>query len=88
MFEALGLTVSRLMRVRFGIVALPPALKRGTWTELKDSEIRKLLEWVGGEHAKPAMPSDRPMRQQQPNSRGKQGENMLRRPATRRTAPR
>jgi len=49
MFEALGLTVSRLMRVRFGIVALPPALKRGTWTELKESEIRKLLDWVGGE---------------------------------------
>jgi 23S rRNA pseudouridine2605 synthase len=49
MFEALGLTVSRLMRVRFGIVALPPALKRGTWTELREADIRKLLEWVGGE---------------------------------------
>jgi len=49
MFEALGLTVSRLMRVRFGMVALPPQLKRGTWTELKESEIRTLLDWVGGD---------------------------------------
>ncbi|HZP91416.1 MAG TPA: pseudouridine synthase [Burkholderiales bacterium] len=47
MFEALGLQVSRLMRARFGIVALPPNLKRGGWTELRESEIRRLLEWVG-----------------------------------------
>ena len=47
MFEALGLRVSRLMRVRFGVVSLPPGLRRGTWAELKESEIRKLLEWVG-----------------------------------------
>jgi 23S rRNA pseudouridine2605 synthase len=51
MFEALGLTVSRLMRIRFGIVVLPPGLKRGTWTELRESEIRTLLDWVGGEPA-------------------------------------
>lgn len=48
MFETIGLRVSRLMRVRFGIVSLPASLKRGTWAELKESEIRKLLEWVGG----------------------------------------
>lgn len=49
MFEALGLRVSRLMRVRFGIVALPPQLKRGTWNELRESEIRRLLDWAGSE---------------------------------------
>jgi 23S rRNA pseudouridine2605 synthase len=48
MFEALGIQVSRLMRVRFGIVELPPRLKRGTWIELKESEIKQLLDWVGG----------------------------------------
>jgi 23S rRNA pseudouridine2605 synthase len=53
MFEALGLRVSRLMRVRFGIVTLSSMVKRGTWTELKESEIRKLLEWVG---AAPVVP--------------------------------
>lgn len=47
MFEALGIRVSRLMRVRFGIVALPSTVKRGTWSEMKESEIRKLLEWAG-----------------------------------------
>jgi 23S rRNA pseudouridine2605 synthase len=47
MFEALGLQVSRLMRVRFGIVSLPPRLMRGAWVELKESEISQLLEWAG-----------------------------------------
>jgi 23S rRNA pseudouridine2605 synthase len=47
MFEALGLQVSRLMRVRFGIVNLPPRLKRGQWVELKEAEISELLEWAG-----------------------------------------
>ncbi len=47
MFEALGLQVSRLMRVRFGIVTLPPRLKRGNWIELKEAEIVELLEWAG-----------------------------------------
>ena len=47
MFEALGLQVSRLMRVRFGIVSLPPRLKRGNWIELKEAEISQLLEWAG-----------------------------------------
>lgn len=46
-FEALGLTVSRLMRVRFGIINLPPRIKRGMMVELGDAEVRKILEWVG-----------------------------------------
>ncbi len=53
MFEALGLQVSRLMRVRFGIVSLPPRLKRGTWIELRESEISQLLEWAGSAPAAP-----------------------------------
>jgi 23S rRNA pseudouridine2605 synthase len=43
MFEALGVTVSRLMRVRFGPFALPPRLKRGQWLELEGGELRTLL---------------------------------------------
>ena len=46
-FEALGLTVSRLMRVRFGIINLPPRIKRGMMVELGEVEVRKILEWVG-----------------------------------------
>ena len=43
MFEAIGLTVSRLMRVRFGPVNLPPRIKRGQWLELDEKETRRLL---------------------------------------------
>ncbi len=48
-FEALGLTVSRLMRVRFGIVNLPPRLKRGMLAELGSGEVTAILNWVGME---------------------------------------
>jgi 23S rRNA pseudouridine2605 synthase len=43
LFEALGVAVSRLMRVRFGPVALPPRLKRGQHLELPPNEVRRLL---------------------------------------------
>jgi len=46
-FEALNLTVSRLMRVRFGIVNLPPSIKRGKMAELGDEEVKMILAWVG-----------------------------------------
>lgn len=46
-FEALGLPVSRLMRVRFGIVNLPPRLKRGVLAELGAGEVAAILDWVG-----------------------------------------
>lgn len=46
LFEALGLTVSRLIRVRFGPINLPPRLKRGNSMELNEAEIRRLLELV------------------------------------------
>lgn len=46
-FEALGLPVSRLMRVRFGIINLPSRIKRGMMAELGETEVRAILEWVG-----------------------------------------
>jgi len=46
-FEALGLTVSRLMRVRFGIVNLPPRIKRGMMAELGPGEVTAIMNWVG-----------------------------------------
>jgi len=42
LFEALGLTVSRLMRVRFGPIQLPPRLKRGQIAELPDADVKAL----------------------------------------------
>ncbi len=47
MFGVLGLTVSRLMRVRFGTVTLPRRLKRGQWGELAPEEVRELLRELG-----------------------------------------
>lgn len=47
LFEAVGLMVSRLMRVRFGPVNLPPRLKRGQMLALDDREVRELLTWAG-----------------------------------------
>ena len=43
MFEAVGVTVSRLMRVRYGPVALPPQLKRGQHRELEEGEVKALM---------------------------------------------
>ena len=43
MFEAVGLTVSRLMRVRYGPVQLPPRLKRGQCKDLEAREVEALL---------------------------------------------
>lgn len=49
MFEAVGLTVSRLIRVRFGKIALPQRLARGRMMELDPSQVRAALRWVGME---------------------------------------
>lgn len=43
MFEAVGLTVSRLMRVRYGPVRMPPRLKRGQCKDLESREVEALL---------------------------------------------
>ncbi|MBU3696818.1 23S rRNA pseudouridine(2605) synthase RluB [Dechloromonas sp.] len=44
MFEAVGCTVSRLIRVRYGPFILPPQLKRGRSRELTELEIKALLK--------------------------------------------
>lgn len=46
LFEAFQLPVSRLMRVRFGPVNLPPRVKRGTMLKLEQKEVVGLLEWA------------------------------------------
>src|SRR5450830_201679 len=47
LFEAFALPVSRLMRVRFGPINLPPRIKRGMMMELEPKEVVNLLEWAG-----------------------------------------
>ncbi len=53
-FEHLGLTVSRLIRVRFGPVSLPSRLKRGQFYELNEIEVTSILKW-----AKMSLPGER-----------------------------
>lgn len=47
MFEAVGLTVSRLIRTRYGAMTLPQSLKRGRWEELEENAVRDLLKASG-----------------------------------------
>ena len=47
MFESVGVTVSRLMRVRYGPLILPPSIKRGRAEELNEAQVAALLEAVG-----------------------------------------
>ncbi|WP_246012100.1 pseudouridine synthase [Hydromonas duriensis] len=47
MFEALGLTVSRLIRVRFGPVILPSLLKRGRFEEWQRPQVVQLMRELG-----------------------------------------
>ncbi|MDD5403117.1 MAG: pseudouridine synthase [Sulfuricella sp.] len=47
LFEHMGLTVSRLMRVRFGMLSLPPRVKRGRWLELEPEQVAAVLNWAG-----------------------------------------
>lgn len=52
LFEAMQTPVSRLIRVRFGPLVLPPRLKRGMMLALDPKEILSLLEWAGLEAPK------------------------------------
>lgn len=47
MFEAIGLTVSRLIRTRYGLLTLPKNLKRGRWEEMEEHAVRDLLTLSG-----------------------------------------
>jgi 23S rRNA pseudouridine2605 synthase len=47
MMETVGLMVSRLMRVRFGMVELPGHIKRGMMREMEEAQIQDLLTFAG-----------------------------------------
>ena len=46
-FEALGIMVSRLIRIRYGVVTMPPQLKRGQHVELEQVELQSVLQAAG-----------------------------------------
>jgi len=65
LFEALGLTVSRLIRTRFGPVAMPSKVKRGQTLELTPEEVQSVLASAGMKTA--------------PQGQGKQGKGSAQR---------
>jgi 23S rRNA pseudouridine2605 synthase len=54
MMEAVGLMVSRLMRVRFGSVELPSHIKRNMMREMEEAEVQDLLTFAGMNEPPPA----------------------------------
>lgn len=54
LWESQGVTVSRLMRVRYGPITLPKFVRSGRWEELDEQEMRPLLESVGIAAPKPS----------------------------------
>ena len=47
MFEAVGVTVSRLIRTRFGDIVLPRNLRRGRWEEVDAQLVNALMVQLG-----------------------------------------
>lgn len=70
LFEAVGMVVSRLIRIRYGTVVLPRGLKRGVWVELGDDDVRVIRRLAGhGSNTGQAQPQ-----QQQGQGQGQQGK--------------
>jgi 23S rRNA pseudouridine2605 synthase len=86
MFEHVGLTVSRLIRIRYGEIALPSSLRRGQSADLGEEEVAALCKSVGlrapGENTGP-----------RPGGKGRRGSKapgaptMGTRPGAKRRAP-
>ena len=47
LFEAVGLTVSRLIRVRYGSIALPAGLRRGDFAEIEREDVKAMMNHAG-----------------------------------------
>jgi 23S rRNA pseudouridine2605 synthase len=48
LFEAVGLTVNRLIRIRYGNVVLPRGLRRGAFVDLDDADVRAIRRLASG----------------------------------------
>jgi 23S rRNA pseudouridine2605 synthase len=67
LFDSVELTVSRLIRIRYGTVVLPLGLKRGVWVDLEEADVRAIRRLAsGGDAQRDPRPGNRP----NPNERG------------------
>ena len=48
LFDTVSLTVSRLIRIRYGTVVLPFGLKRGVWVDLEEGDVRAIRRLASG----------------------------------------
>ncbi len=62
LWESQGVTVSRLIRLRFGEIGLPPRLKARTFMELQPPELARLMRAVGLTEPTAVRSADRPAR--------------------------
>jgi 23S rRNA pseudouridine2605 synthase len=69
LFDAVGLTVSRLIRIRYGCVVLPRGLKRGVWVDLEEGDLRALRQMTDGGRPE-RRPDNRNDRRDNRNDRG------------------
>jgi len=86
MFEAIGLTVSRLIRTRYGAMTLPSSLKRGRWEELEENAVRALMAAYSVEKKGGGEDKARAQVKQQTQNKGPQpqrGNKMKQSPAQR-----
>jgi len=82
MWESLGITVSRLSRIRYGVVELPRGQKIGRWEDLDDKSLLELYASVGLKINKPK--TDHRGRIITPQSQHKKGKKRLVMPDNRR----
>ena len=80
MFEAVGHAVSRLIRIRYGTMVLPRGLKRGAFVELREYDIRALMQAAGVKAPLQSGPSQ-DNRAERANSR-RRGNSVGPRPST------
>ena len=84
LFETLGVMVSRLIRIRYGVIAMPPQLKRGQQIELEQGDLQRLLQAAGmanagqggGRETKAPRSSDEPGQSPQDASDDVEGDAM------------
>jgi 23S rRNA pseudouridine2605 synthase len=72
LFDTVGLTVSRLIRIRYGTVVLPLGLKRGVWVDLEEGDVRAIRRLASGDRGDMGG-QHQPNGQQPPNGQRQNG---------------
>jgi 23S rRNA pseudouridine2605 synthase len=83
LFDAVGMAVSRLIRIRYGSVVLPKGLRRSVWVDLDENDVRRLRQLAGADSTQ----RSGPQRDDAPRE-GAPRENGPREGAPRENAPR